>query len=100
MEETEKKGEEQTTVRSPIIRPILKPLEGQGILDCEDAAQGREIKDLLYRHFGEGRTVTADLPRIISSPGANPRVINIHDNLISSHYTHTTDGKRKRKRVS
>ncbi len=96
MEEDEKKGEEQPTVRSSIIRPAFKPLEGQRILDYDDETHRREIKDLLYRHFGEGRTVAADLLRIISSPGSNPRVINIHDNHISSHYAHY--GRRHQKK--
>ncbi|TET90474.1 MAG: hypothetical protein E3J35_06295 [Methanomassiliicoccales archaeon] len=97
MEEAEKKGEEQATVRSPVIQPAFKAVEGQRILDYEDETHRREIKDLLYRHFGEGRTVAADLPRIISSPGANPRVINIHDNHISSHYAHYSRWKKEKK---
>lgn len=86
MEEGGEKGEEQSVEKEKAIQPELMIPKDQVILDYDDDTQGREIKHLLYRHFGEGRTVAADLPRIISSPGTNPRVMNHHETHISSHY--------------
>ncbi len=97
MEEGGEKGEEQSVEKQTAIRPELMIPKDQVILDYDDDTHRREIKHLLYRHFGEGRTVAADLLRIISSPGANPQVMNLHESHISSHCAHYSRWDKEKK---
>lgn len=85
MQENGERGEQQSVQKRNAIQPELKIPRDQVILDYDNEAHREQIKNVLYRHFDEGRTDKANLMRIVSSPGANPRIVNLSEHLIGSH---------------